>query len=338
MVSSSPFCLLCHLCLSFIKHPVVKMDGSRGAQQPPTPFQVYVASHPATVHTFSTQLSGALATAAFYPIDVVKIRFMSQDGTTQRLHNKRYYTSTFASMRLIYREEGARALVKGLHVAIIGTIVAWGSYMLIYRYFEKTLGDHFAGRATVSCCASSFSALTSNPFWLIKTRMQIEEVHKESTKYYSSAIGGLRHVVKADGVRALWRGISAQLLLGLPQALNFPIYDTLKELRLRMTGRRRLDMWEVCLCSAFSKAIVSSIAHPLFLVKTRLMDQRGREGSVVYCTLVGTFVTTVRREGCLGMFRGLAPALQQAVPRSVLQFMLYELTLQTITGHRRWGL
>ena len=73
-------------------------------------------------HTVASQTAGFVSTFAFYPLDVLKMRFMSQDGTKERQHNNSTYSSIVRSTRTIYQEEGLRALYRGVHVAILGSV------------------------------------------------------------------------------------------------------------------------------------------------------------------------------------------------------------------------
>jgi solute carrier family 25 (mitochondrial folate transporter), member 32 len=294
----------------------------------------------------ASQVAGFVSTISFYPLDVVKMRYMSQDGTTTRQHNGTTYSSLVRSTRTIYHEEGIGALYRGAHVAVGGSVMAWGVYMYLYKTMlvwaegPSTDGKHrntvvaFYGKALASVGASAAAAIASNPIWLIKTRMQLEERHIGASKATGEYSGGFVRsavtVVKTSGWRGLWVGSSAQVLLGVPNSLNFPIYETLKAARMRQTGKQSLDFSEVCLCTTFTKTLLAVISHPLYLVKTRLQDQRSLKGTVHYTSLPQAVMTTITREGFMGLYRGMGPALAQAVPRSVVQFVVYEACLSLL--------
>lgn len=300
---------------------------------------------PHTHHMFASQIAGAISTFTYYPLDVVKIRFMSQDGTKTRMHNNTVrYTSIFRSVGTIAREEGVRILYRGVHVAVLGATTTWGVYMYLYRSFSAIIAGWsedlgfgkvasegtFGVKSLASTTASAISSLASNPVWLIKTRMQVEEARPGVVHHYATFRGGLMHVIKTTGVLSLWRGIGAQLLLGIPNSFHFPIYDSMKQYRLTVTGKERLDLWEVCGCSVFSKAMLLSMSHPVFLLKTRLHDHRSRDGNVNYRNIFDATRTTFQREGFKGMYRGMVPSLCQTIPRAMTQLMLYETFLNNV--------
>lgn len=59
-----------------------------------------------------------------------------------------------------------------------------------------------------------------------------------------------------------------------------------------------------------------------------MQDQRARVGEVQYYSFTQTLLTTYRRRGIVGLYRGLLPSLYQTVPRSVFMYVLYEQALK----------
>ncbi|EPY33204.1 solute carrier family 25 (mitochondrial folate transporter), member 32 [Strigomonas culicis] len=300
------------------------------------------------------------------------MRFMSQDGTAVRHHNAHYYRSILSAFRLIATQEGRVApFFRGCHVAVSGSVCAWGIFMYIYRwecalytaYTERraargasasstnlvdfaTLGD-LLQRFGFSSIASCTSALLCNPIWLIKTRMQLEEAscrrylaaHEgeagaaaapRPVRHFATFRGGLMHSVREGGLRSLWRGVSAQMLLGVPMSFHFPLYDTIKCSVLRLSHRESLNSIEVAVCSFITRVLLLLISHPIMVLKTRLQDHRARLGEVQYKSFAQAAVTVWRNGGVRDFYRGLVPSLAQSVPRSVLMFVLYEQFLKVI--------
>ncbi|KPA84637.1 putative mitochondrial mitochondrial carrier protein-like protein [Leptomonas pyrrhocoris] len=315
-------------------------------------------------HTVASQLGGATSTILLYPIDVVRMRFMSQDDTRIRQHNGQTYHSITTAFRLIYREEGGtRAFFRGCHVSVLGTVCAWGVYMYFYRcqcaWYETwqnnqqqqqqrptgTSSQEETSKGTISVgsgsaswkslvqrfgfsiVASCTSAVVCNPIWLLKTRMQLEEASARTEtvqRNFRTFRHGFVYTVKTTGLRSLWRGVSAQMLLAIPNAFNLPLYDTIKSTTMSLTGRNELSVVEVCTCSTLTKVVLALICQPLLVVKTRLQDHRARSGEVQYETFAQSTKTVWRRGGLVAFYRGMVPSLCQAVPRSVLTFVFYE--------------
>eukprot|EP00796_Vickermania_ingenoplastis_P013307 gene13307-9144_t len=279
-------------------------------------------SSPVAPHTLSAQLASGLSTACFYPFDVLKTRFMSQDGTVARQHNGMTYHSMRQSLLTIYREEGPRTLFRGLPVALCGAMTAWGLYMACYRFLcNATETTSYLGRSGVSMLASMISTLVSCPIFLIKSRMQLEEATGKH-RHYNSFRSGLRHTITTGGVRSLWRGGTLHLWLVFPYCFNIPTYDFLKAQVLRYRGKEvgsehyAMSLPEVALCSAATKVVVLLLSHPMIMVRVRLQDQRSLSGPIQYARVSQSVATILRTQGVLGMYRGFFTALAHTMPRS----------------------
>ncbi|ORC88382.1 mitochondrial carrier protein [Trypanosoma theileri] len=282
-------------------------------------------------HTISSQLASAASTFIYYPFDTLRIRFMSQDGTLQRQHNGQTYHSISKALTTIYREEGLRALFRGCHIAVMGAMMSWGVYMYLYRSLcSLSEVSSYIGRAGVSAVASLIATFFSSPIWLIKSRMQIEEATK--SKNYVTFHGGVRHVLQTTGFRSLWRGVSLQLTLVIPNSLNVPTYDFLKGIVLHtryghnsMNGE--LSVLESSLCSMLTKTFLVFLSHPITVLKVRLQDQRWNAGEVKYRSVHDSILLILKREGARGMLRGLGSSLLHSLPRTTTYFVIYEKTL-----------
>ncbi|KAG5496172.1 hypothetical protein JKF63_02473 [Porcisia hertigi] len=339
-------------------------DGTEDTGHVPTSLNTIGPNAPVSIHIVSSQLASATSTCAFYPFDTLKTRFMSQDGTTVRQHNGHVYSSIRGSLALIYREEGLLPLFRGCPVAIIGSTIAWGIYMFLYRqlcnmsectsYLGRSsisllssaeadptrsgvlsswimMSQNLLPRFVFSTIASCTSAVACNPIWLIKTRMQLEEASTRrvfAQRHFRTFRGGLLHTVQTTGVYSLWRGVSAQIVLGIPNAMNLPLYDTIKAAMLNTRRTSELSVPEVCACSTLTKVVLTLVCHPVMVLKTRLQDHRAREGEIHYKSFIQSTKTIWQRGGLLAFYRGTLPSLCHTVPRSLLMFLFYEQSLK----------
>lgn len=318
-----------------IVYSETKGENPQTAEDPPTAVLAAIGKKaPVAIHTFSSQTASAISTMAFYPFDLLKTRYMSQDGTVSRQHNGKTYNSISRSLHTIWREEGMRTMFRGCSVAVCGSVTAWGLYMFIYRELcNWTEFSSFLGRSGLSITANLTASLMSSPIFLIKSRMQLEEATKSSN--YRTFCGALRHTIETGGVRSLWCGVSLQLMLVFPNALGIPIYDTLKSALLSYRwetkeSSRNLNIAEVCLCSTVTKVFLLTLSHPLVMMKVRLQDQRSWQGSIHYRSVAQTLVTILKTKGVRGLYRGYSTALVHSLPRSLLHYTIYEKSLNAL--------
>ncbi|CCW62775.1 unnamed protein product [Phytomonas sp. EM1] len=289
---------------------------------------------PVAYHTLGSLLASTSSTFVFYPFDFLRTRFMSQDGTIHRQHNGQTYSSLLQSLRAILREEGARALFRGWYIAVWGSALAWGVYMSIYRQLcNLTEFTSYPSRFLLSMVASTTSCLISNPFFLIKSRMQLEETTKGSS--YRTFRSGIRHATRTSGVLSLWRGTSLQLLLSFPNSLNLPTYDYLKSLILRYRWQHTdsspdLSNYEIAACSATTKILILILSHPIMTLRVRLQDHRSRIGAPHYVTAPQALMTVLRMQGIHGLYRGFYASIFHTLPRSMMYYFVYEETLSLL--------
>jgi solute carrier family 25 folate transporter 32 len=293
----------------------------------------YIATDDRARNTVASQFAAAISTVVVCPLDTVKVRFMSQDGTASRTHNGHYYTRIRQGVTCIVREEGVRALYRGGHVAVFGATVSWGTYVFLYRSGQAAMsgygeGHRFLVDSFVSTTASLTNAMLTSPIWMLKTRMQIDDVaaYQAGVRgHYATFIGGARHVLQSEGALALWKGLRVQLALALMNGFNFPLYEFLKRRVQRLQNRDQLSTPEVIVCSAVAKSALAFGTNPFFVIRTRLQDARyNAVKGVEYTGVASTARITYRREGIGGFFRGVTASIALTAPRTALFMVLLE--------------
>ena len=141
-------------------------------------------------------LAGAISTVALQPVDVVKVRYQVWSGSS------RAYKSLADALLTIVRTEGIMALYKGVVPAMLGSSMAWGLYMPFYEHAKGVVlrNFHEPGETRLSYWehmlaaigAGSAVVMFTNPVWMIKTRMQLQQDGKElghGRKHYRGVFG-----------------------------------------------------------------------------------------------------------------------------------------------------
>ena len=99
--------------------------------------ETYLAPDPWSVyqHTVAMQIAAAVSTLMLYPLDSVKFRIMSQDGTMRtRYHaSKGDFTGLIHALQKTYQIEGFAALYRGACISIHSSVLSWGIYMFAYK-------------------------------------------------------------------------------------------------------------------------------------------------------------------------------------------------------------
>lgn len=146
-----------------------------------------------------------------------------------------------------------------------------------------------------SMLASTIAQIATQPLWLMKTRMSLDQIplqhgtdintalkHANEVKLnspYRSLWRGLVHTGRTDGLRGLYRGFSASLLGTTHGAIMMCSYTYLKELKVVNDVLETQPEWlrNIILPSyaAFmSKVIATIVTYPTQVLRTSIQDHR----------------------------------------------------------------
>jgi len=182
--------------------------------------------------------------------------------------------------------------------------------------------------------AMSSAAITdvlTTPLWMIKTRLQTQRIDKQQPRKYRSTLHTFRIIVKEEGFSALWKGLTPQLLGVTHVAVQFPLYEYIKEFLAERGSKRKenLTILELIGASASSKIVASVIAYPHEVLRSRFQYQRSTD-PLRYTGILHALQQIFREEGIKGFYRGLGTNLLRVTPSCAITFTTYEFLLRTM--------
>jgi len=268
----------------------------------------------------------------FYPLDLIRTRLQSQDGTRR---------TQLRSVSSIVREEGIGGLYRGVGMAVAAHSIGWGIYLSLFRLAQdrarklrgrdSTTGDFFS-----ACFAAVTTSTIVTPMNLIKTRTQL---HDDATRRHQTLLGGMTSVIRKDGVRSLFRGLGPQILLSGHTTIQVALYECIKR---RVWGDHTssdIPMTYVSVASALSKSVAVVVCNPLEVCRTRMQDHRhahqmaalrGGKMSLGFATTFSLMRHIYSTEGLRGMYRGSLVNVLRVIPTTVVAFIAYEKCLQAL--------
>jgi solute carrier family 25 carnitine/acylcarnitine transporter 20/29 len=172
--------------------------------------------------------------------------------------------------------------------------------------------------------------VAGHPFDLTKTRLQTA-----APGVYTGALDVVRKTLARDGVRGLYRGMTAPLLGVTPIfAVSFWAYDASKKLIIALTPNRtseRLSTTEIATAGFLSAIPTTLVTAPVERAKVMLQVQ-GQGGSGPKHDGVFTVMKHLYKEGGIrSIFRGTGATLARDGPGSAAYFAAYEVTKKALT-------
>ncbi|KAF9303419.1 hypothetical protein BGZ74_003780 [Mortierella antarctica] len=300
-------------------------------------------------------MAGALVTS---PLDVVKTRL--QSSLYQSAKNVPVATASRSGVASvlghikdtclllghIYSKEGPRALYKGLGPNLVGVIPARAINFATYGNGKKFYTEMNGGKETTlvhlssAATAGVVTATVTNPIWLVKTRMQLQV---EGVRQYKNSMDCVVQLLRTEGIRGMYRGLSASYLGVAEGAIQWVIYEQLKTTLAEhrrisrevygktpgyIVGGKDVEEWVHYLGAAgAAKFVASAITYPHEVLRTRLRQTPVGGAPAKYTGLKQTFQLVLKEEGVAALYGGLTAHMMRVVPNAAIMFFCYEAIL-----------
>ncbi|XP_018526275.1 peroxisomal membrane protein PMP34 isoform X2 [Lates calcarifer] len=250
---------------------------------------VGLLSYETLVHAVAGAMGSVTAMTVFFPLDTAKSRL--------QVDEKRKSKSTPVILAEIAKEEGLQSLYRGWFPVISSLCCSNFVYFYTFNSLKKLMasgpGKSRPGKdLLMGVVADAFSQIIAN-----------------------------------EGVGTLWNGTLPSLILVLNPAVQFMFYEAMK--RKAGKGGRKISSAEIFLIGAIAKAIATTATYPLQTVQAilRFGQYRGDGKGGVIGSLSNIFsllMDRIKRNGVLGLYKGLEAKLLQTVLTAALMFVVYE--------------
>lgn len=205
------------------------------------------------------------------PLDVLKTRLQSDIYQAQiraskiaQTHARNpvraafyHLSDTLRILGMVRRTEGTKALFKGLGPNLVGVVPARAINFYVYGNGKRLIAEHWNRGVeapwvhTLAAAAAGIATSTAtNPIWMIKTRLQLDKNVSqrsggEMQRRYRNSYDCVRQILKEEGIRGMYKGMSASYLGVAESTLQWVLYEQMKaylarrEDRLVRSGRER---------------------------------------------------------------------------------------------------
>eukprot|EP00914_Ancora_sagittata_P029533 GHVO01058460.1.p1 GENE.GHVO01058460.1~~GHVO01058460.1.p1 ORF type:complete len:309 (+),score=23.92 GHVO01058460.1:104-928(+) len=237
------------------------------------------------------------------------------------------FTSTF-------RKEGiARGLYAGTTPSLWAQVSENAILFMAYGMCQKavmSITGHsdvkelgILHKASAGGCAAFFSSLTLCPTELIKCKQQAMQEMMSAGQLKGQRIGpwGLtKQILREEGFRGMFRGLVPTFAREMPgYFFFFGGYEASRTL-LTPPGQDKddLESWKTALCGGIGGATLWILVFPTDVIKSRVQVLGATEG------IHKVFLSILRNEGVLALYKGLGPTLLRTFPATGALFLAYE--------------
>jgi solute carrier family 25 citrate transporter 1 len=259
--------------------------------------------------------SGITEACALQPLDVAKTRL--------QLDAEGKYRGMLGAVRTIAKEEGGRALYKGLSPFVTHLTLKYALRFGSFAWFRQSMHavlPEGSSEAGVNFTAGLAAGLTEavlivTPFEVVKTRLQKQR--GLTNLKYTGPVNAAVTIVKQEGFAALWNGVAPTMLRqGSNQAFNFMSFMAINKF---VWGKEDGDgvsqpVWQTASTGLLAAAVGPLFNCPLDVVKTRLMAQDRAGGAPKYSGMMDALRTIAKEEGLPALWKGLVPRLARLAP------------------------
>ena len=302
------------------------------------------------------------AAALTSPLDVLRTRLQSDFYQAQIIATRQahgvphpstlslprnvllHFTETLQMLSAIHRVEGWRALFKGLGPQLVGVVPAKAINFYSYGNGKRIISERFNDgkeAAWVHLCAGVLAGIATgtatNPIWLVKTRLQLDKSNAERSggtisRRYRNSLDCIMQTIKTEGIRGLYRGLSASYLGVSESTLQWVLYEQMKGYLKRreeamVASGREATFWDEAFsaggrlgAAGSAKLVATVLTYPHEVARTRLRQAPLQNGQLKYTGLAQCFRTMGKEEGVISLYGGLVPHLLRVVPSAAITF------------------
>jgi len=319
------------------------------------------------VHLMAGAVGGMTAATVTAPLDVLKTRLQSdfyqaqiraaRAAAPQQARNPLrsaiyHLKDTLQILGSVYRVEGPRALFKGLGPNLVGVIPARSINFFVYGNGKKAMAQYWNNgqeaawvHLAAGVAAGVATSTATNPIWMVKTRLQLDKNMSaksggQQARQYRNSVDCIRQILRDEGIRGLYKGMSASYLGVVESTMQWMLYEQMKTAlarrneRILLTGREK-NAWDGVVdwfgnsgAAGSAKLVAAVLAYPHEVARTRLRQVPTDGSRPKYTGLMQCFKLVFKEEGMMGLYGGLTPHLMRTVPSAAIMFGMYEAILR----------
>lgn len=296
--------------------------------------------YPVVTSFIAGGMAGAVSRTVVSPLERAKIIFQVQGP------GSKVYNGVGSTLIKMWKEEGWRGYMRGNGTNCIRIVpysaVQFSSYTVYKKLIIDTSGQvsdqlQTVQRLTAGALAGITSVFATYPLDIVRTRLSIQTAQiaqgPQSTKP-PGMLSVMKTIYRTEGgVKALYRGIIPTTMGVAPYVgLNFAVYEKMREI-FTPEGRKDPTAFGKLASGAVSGAVAQTITYPFDVLRRRFQVVNMGQGQLgfQYNSVWHAIVSIIRKEGIVGMYKGLWANLLKVAPSMASSWLSYEMTKDLLT-------
>lgn len=282
------------------------------------------------VKGFAGSMGGIAEAVCLQPIDVIKTRL--------QLDNKGYYKGVADCGTKITRDEGVRALWKGLTPFAGNLTLKYALRFTMNSVYQGMLRDKDGNLSSGGRLAAGFMAGTTEallivtPFEVVKIRLQQQHGSSKEALKYRGPVHCAATIIREEGPRGLWSGATPTVMRNATNQMC--LFWAKNNLDSVLWGKQegdgqRLDAWKSTVSGGVAAMLGPTMTNPFDVVKTRMMAQaKAPPDAPRYSGFFDAMIRIPQQEGMLAMYKGLLPRLMRIAPGQAIVWTVNDQIVQ----------
>lgn len=283
-------------------------------------------------------VAGAVSRTVVSPLERAKIIFQVQAPGSQQ------YKGVGHTLLKMWKEEGWRGYMRGNGTNCIRIVPYSAVQFSSYTIYKSLIVDSASPdvvdseqvqtvkRLTAGALAGMTSVFATYPLDIVRTRLSIQTASitsADKTKIPPGMLTVMKTIYRTEGgVKALYRGIIPTTMGVAPYVgLNFAVYEKMREF-VTPDGQDNPSALGKLSSGAISGAVAQTLTYPFDVLRRRFQVLNMGQGQLgfQYNSVWGAIASIIRKEGVLGMYKGLWANLLKVAPSMASSWLSYEIT------------
>ena len=259
-------------------------------------------------------IAGGIECVAVWPMEYIKTQLQLQ---TKVAGVKPPFTGVISGLVYTVNTTGFMSLYKGLDVTLLFSVPKAGISFGANDFCKKQLADE---KGKLTMLKQFLAGVGAGTVEAIIAVTPMETIKTKLIQTNSGFVAGVSLILKEQGIRGLYQGLFATILKqSSNQGLRFMFFNKYKDI---MTGEGKTSLApKYALLGGMMAGCFSTLGNnPFDVVKTQMQGKNASK----YKSTVDCFMTILRSEGPLGLYKGCIPRMGRVVPGQGIIFMSFE--------------